>query len=106
MVDLVVFPPGGGSIGICARLVRVNGQPADTVQPPTPASIDRQAERQQRQQVTILINKPVGYVSGSTEDHESAVALQCSRKTAGVECNSRTRWALSSCGHAGRAAGH
>ena len=25
--------------------------------------IDRQAEQQQRQQVTILINKPVGYVS-------------------------------------------
>jgi 16S rRNA U516 pseudouridylate synthase RsuA-like enzyme len=28
-----------------------------------PIDIDRQAERQQRQQVTILINKPVGYVS-------------------------------------------
>ena len=61
-------------LGLCSRReaddwiargwVRVNGQPAVMGQPvPLNAriDIDRQAEQQQRQQVTILINKPVGY---------------------------------------------
>ena len=92
-------------LGICSRReaddwiargwVRVNGQPAVIGQPVAPNArieIDRQAEQQQRQQVTILINKPVGYVSGQAEDgHEPAVAL-VQPQNRWRECNSRMRW--------------
>ena len=38
--------------------------------------IDKKAEGQQATQVTILLNKPMGYVSGQAEDgHEPAVTL-------------------------------
>ena len=92
-------------LGMCSRReadawiergwVRVNGQPAVMGQPVAANArieIDRQAEQQQRQQVTILINKPVGYVSGQAEDgHEPAVVLvQPGNRWA--ECNSRMRW--------------
>ena len=76
-------------LGLCSRReadawiergwVRVNGVPAVMGQPVATNArieIDRQAEQQQRQQVTILLNKPVGYVSGQAEDgHEPAVVL-------------------------------
>ena len=92
-------------LGICSRReaddwiargwVRVNGQPAVIGQPVTVQArieIDRQAEQQQRQQVTILINKPVGYVSGQAEDgHEPAVVL-VQPQNRWRECNSRMRW--------------
>jgi 23S rRNA pseudouridine2604 synthase len=92
-------------LGICSRReaddwiargwVRVNGQPAVIGQPVTVQArieIDRQAEQQQRQQVTILINKPVGYVSGQAEDgHEPAVVL-VQPQNRWSECNSRMRW--------------
>ncbi len=92
-------------LGLCSRReadawiergwVRVNGMPAVMGQPvavDARIEIDRQAEQQQRQQVTILINKPVGYVSGQAEDgHEPAVALvQPGNRWS--ECNSRMRW--------------
>ena len=92
-------------LGLCSRReaddwiargwVRVNGQSAVMGQP-VPLSaridIDRQAEQLQRQQVTILINKPVGYVSGQAEDgHEPAVAL-VQPQNRWSECNSRMRW--------------
>ena len=92
-------------LGLCSRReadawiergwVRVNGVPAVMGQPVTidaRIEIDRQAEQQQRLQVTILINKPVGYVSGQAEDgHEPAVALvQPGNRWS--ECNSRMRW--------------
>lgn len=92
-------------LGLCSRReadawieqgwVRVNGKPAVMGQPVATNAridIDRQAEQQQRQQVTILINKPVGYVSGQAEDgHEPAVALvQPGNRWS--ECNSRMRW--------------
>jgi len=92
-------------LGICSRReadawiangwVRVDGKPAVMGQPVAPNArieIDRAAEQQQKQQVTILINKPVGYVSGQAEDgHEPAVALvQPGNRWA--ECNSRMRW--------------
>lgn len=39
-------------------------------------TIDPQARQQQAQRVTILLNKPIGYVSGQAEDgHEPAVVL-------------------------------
>ena len=92
-------------LGLCSRReadawiasgwVRVNGMPAVMGQPvaiDARIEIDRQAEQQQRLQVTILINKPVGYVSGQAEDgHEPAVALvQPGNRWS--ECNSRMRW--------------
>ena len=92
-------------LGLCSRReadawiergwVRVNGAPAVMGQPvavDARIEIDRQAEQQQRLQVTILINKPVGYVSGQAEDgHEPAVALvQPGNRWS--ECNSRMRW--------------
>ena len=92
-------------LGICSRReaddwiargwVRVNGQLAAIGQPVAlnaRIDIDRQAEQQQRQQVTILINKPVGYVSGQAEDgHEPAVVL-VQPQNRWRECNSRMRW--------------
>ena len=92
-------------LGLCSRReaddwiargwVRVNGAPAVMGQPvayDARIQIDREAEQQQRQQVTILINKPVGYVSGQAEDgHEPAVAL-VQPQNRWSECNSRMRW--------------
>jgi 23S rRNA pseudouridine2604 synthase len=93
------------ALGLCSRReaddwiargwVRVDGKPAVMGQPVAATSridIDRQAEQQQRQQVTILINKPVGYVSGQAEDgHEPAVVL-VQPQNRWSECNSRMRW--------------
>ena len=92
-------------LGLCSRReaddwiargwVRVNGLAAVIGQPVAAnARIDvaREAEQQQRQQVTILINKPVGYVSGQAEDgHEPAVVL-VQPENRWRECNSRMRW--------------
>ena len=92
-------------LGLCSRReaddwiargwVRVNGQAAVMGQPVAQDArieIDRQAEQQQRQQVTILINKPVGYVSAQAEDgHEPAVVL-VQPQNRWRECNSRMRW--------------
>jgi 23S rRNA pseudouridine2604 synthase len=76
-------------LGLCSRReaddwiargwVRVDGQVAVMglqVAPQASIEIDRQAQGQQQQQVTILLNKPIGYVSGQAEDgHEPAVVL-------------------------------
>jgi len=92
-------------LGLCSRReaddwiargwVRVNGQPAVMGQPvalDARIEVAREAEQQQRQQVTILINKPVGYVSGQAEDgHEPAVVL-VQPDNRWRECNSRMRW--------------
>ncbi|MDO9359392.1 MAG: pseudouridine synthase, partial [Polaromonas sp.] len=92
-------------LGICSRReaddwiargwVRVDGVPAVMGQPVgihARIEVAREAEQQQRQQVTILINKPVGYVSGQAEDgHEPAVVL-VQPQNRWRECNSRMRW--------------
>ncbi len=76
-------------LGLCSRReadawiargwVLVNGQPALMGQPVAPdARIEvlPQARHQQAGQVTILLHKPVGYVSGQPEDgHEAAATL-------------------------------
>ena len=94
-------------LGLCSRReaddwiargwVRVNGAPAVMGQPVAVNArieVAREAEQQQRQQVTILINKPVGYVSGQAEDgHEPAVVL-VQPENRWRECNSRMRWGL------------
>ncbi len=75
--------------------VRVDGAPAVMGQPVSihaRIEVAREAEQQQRQQVTILINKPVGYVSGQAEDgHEPAVVL-VQPGNRWNQCNSRMRW--------------
>ncbi len=92
-------------LGLCSRReaddwiargwVRVNGAPAVMGQPVPESAriqIDRQAEQQQRQQVTILINKPVGYVSGQAEDGHEPAAVLVQPHNRWSECNSRMRW--------------
>ncbi len=76
-------------LGLCSRReaddwvargwVRVDGQVAVMgmqVRPDARIEIDRAAQGQQDNRVTILLNKPIGYVSGQAEDgHEPAVVL-------------------------------
>ncbi len=83
-------------LGLCSRReaddwiacgwVRVNGQVAAMglqVAPTDRIDVDPAARGQQERQVTILLHKPMGYVSGQAEDgHTPAVAL----------INPRTHW--------------
>ena len=76
-------------LGLCSRReaddwiargwVRVDGEVAAMgmqVGPQARIEVDRRAQGQQQQQVTILLNKPVGYVSGQAEDgYQPAVTL-------------------------------
>jgi len=76
-------------LGLCSRReadewiergwVRVNGQVGtmgQKVSPQDRVTVDRQADAAQAQRVTILLHKPVGYVSGQAEDgHRPAVTL-------------------------------
>ena len=59
--------------------VKVNGKVAEMgmqVTPDVRIEIDKQAQGQQANQVTVLINKPIGLVSGQAEDgHEPAITL-------------------------------
>ncbi|MGC3984720.1 MAG: pseudouridine synthase [Pseudorhodoferax sp.] len=75
--------------GLCSRReaddwiergwVRVNGQPAAMGQKVTAAdriTVERAAQGQQARQVTVLLHKPMGYVSGQAEDgHAPAITL-------------------------------
>jgi 23S rRNA pseudouridine2604 synthase len=76
-------------LGLCSRReaddwiargwVRVDGAVAPMglqVAPDARIEVDPKARGQQQQQVTILLNKPMGYVSGQAEDgHQPAVVL-------------------------------
>jgi 23S rRNA pseudouridine2604 synthase len=76
-------------LGLCSRReadawieqgwVLVNGRPAEMgvkVGPNDRVEIDPRAKGHQQTQVTILLHKPMGYVSGQAEDgHEPAVTL-------------------------------
>jgi 23S rRNA pseudouridine2604 synthase len=79
-----------GELGLCSRReadrwiengwVKVDGQVVNTlgvrVSPQARIEIDPAARDHQSGQVTILLNKPIGYVSGQPEDgHEPAVVL-------------------------------
>ena len=76
-------------LGLCSRReadawiergwVKVNGQSAQMgmqVSASDRITVERAAQHQQQQQVTILLHKPMGYVSGQAEDgHAPAVTL-------------------------------
>jgi len=76
-------------LGLCSRReadawieqgwVRVNGQVAEMgmqVGSADRITVEREAQAQQEQQVTVLLHKPMGYVSGQAEDgHEPAMVL-------------------------------
>jgi 23S rRNA pseudouridine2604 synthase len=79
-----------GELGLCSRReadkwiengwVKVDGKVIDTlgvrVSPQARIEIDRAARDHQNTQVTILLHKPVGYVSGQAEDgYEPAIVL-------------------------------
>ncbi len=56
---------------IAAGLVKVNGRTAqlgEKIRSDATITVDRVAQREQASRVTILIHKPVGYVSGQAED--------------------------------------
>ncbi|MCL1886614.1 MAG: rRNA pseudouridine synthase [Betaproteobacteria bacterium] len=84
-------------LGICSRReadewiergwVRVDGQViselGSKIRPNQKITIQKEARAAQSEKVTILINKPVGYVSGQAEDgHKPAITL----------VNQKTRW--------------
>jgi 23S rRNA pseudouridine2604 synthase len=83
-------------LGLCSRReaddwiargwVQVNGKVAEMglrVTPQDRVTVQQAAQHQQDSRVTILLNKPIGYVSGQAEDgHEPAVTL----------INPRTHW--------------
>ena len=76
-------------LGLCSRReadawidqgwVRVNGQVAEMgmqVGSNDRITVESEAQAQQEQQVTVLLHKPMGYVSGQAEDgHEPAMVL-------------------------------
>jgi 23S rRNA pseudouridine2604 synthase len=79
-----------GELGLCSRReadrwitngwVKVDGKVVDTlgvrVPPNARIEIDRAAREHQSGQVTVLLHKPVGYVSGQAEDgYEPAIVL-------------------------------
>jgi 23S rRNA pseudouridine2604 synthase len=80
-------------LGLCSRReadewieqgwVKVNGEIAAVgtkVTPKDRVEVDKRAAGHQAGQVTILLNKPMGYVSGQAEDgHEPAAVLIASR---------------------------
>jgi 23S rRNA pseudouridine2604 synthase len=89
MTDTIRLNKRMADLGLCSRReaddwiangwVRVNGLVAQMGQPVTPADdirVERAAAQAQAQRVTIVLNKPIGYVSGQAEDgHEPAATL-------------------------------
>jgi 23S rRNA pseudouridine2604 synthase len=79
MADLNMCSRREADDWIAKGWVKVNGQVAEMGVKVTPADriqIDRAASGHQATQVTILMNKPMGYVSAQAEDgHEPAVNL-------------------------------
>lgn len=87
--DLTRLNKRMAELGLCSRReadawieqgwVLVNGQPAEMgvkVGPNDRVEIDPRAKGHQETQVTILLHKPMGYVSGQAEDgHEPAITL-------------------------------
>lgn len=80
---------------IDAGWVRVNGTPAvlgQRVQPGDRIEVDERAHQEQARRVTILLNKPVGYVSGQAEDGYEPAALLIRPENQWQEDRSGIRW--------------
>jgi 23S rRNA pseudouridine2604 synthase len=79
MADLGLASRREADEWIARGWVRVNGQPAQMgqrVAPQDDIQIDHAAQGQQARRVTVLLHKPVGYVSGQAEDgHQPAARL-------------------------------
>ena len=88
--DLVRLSKRMSELGLCSRReadewiskgwVKVDGQVVSElgskVRPDQKITIDRKAQDQQNERVTIILNKPLGYVAGQAEDgHEPARIL-------------------------------
>jgi 23S rRNA pseudouridine2604 synthase len=97
MTELVRLSKRMSELGLCSRReadewiergwVRVDGKVVSElgskVLPHQRVTVERQASAQQARRVTVLLNKPVGYVSGQAEDgYKPAVTL----------VNADTRW--------------
>jgi len=95
-------------LGLCSRReadewvargwVRINGELAQTGQTLTLADrieVAAQAQRQQEQRVTMVLHKPVGYVSGLPEDGHQSAALLVQPGTRWREDRSPRRFAAS-----------
>lgn len=93
-------------MGLCSRReaddwiargwVRVNGQLASVglkVGPHDEVTVDRRADAAQAQRVTILLHKPVGYVSGQAEDGHRPAASLIGARSHWRGDRSRTRFA-------------
>lgn len=87
---------------IAAGSVKVNGVTAELGQKVTREdviTIDRRASAEQGERVTILINKPVGYVSGQAEDgYEPAKVLVTPENHWAKDTSSR-RWSRAQLAH-------
>ena len=73
---------------IGAGLVRVDGRIAvlgQRVGPDVRIEIDPHAAREQRQRMTVLLNKPIGYVSGQAEDGYSPAVVLVTRENRWAE---------------------
>ncbi|MDR0933783.1 MAG: rRNA pseudouridine synthase [Burkholderiaceae bacterium] len=95
MTDAVRLSKRMSELGICSRReadewiergwVRVDGvtvsQLGVKIRPDQKITIEKQAKAEQSGKVTILINKPVGYVSGQAEDGYKPAITLVSEKT-------------------------
>ncbi len=78
-----------------AGWVRVNGKLAvlgQRVGPDVQIAIDPAAHREQAQRVTILLHKPIGYVSGQAEDGYEPAAVLVRRETRWAEDREPRPW--------------
>jgi len=98
MAELRLCSRREGDAWIEQGWVTVNGVVAEVgqlVQPTDRIEVSEQAKGQQEQQVTILLHKPMGFVSGQAEDgHQPAVTL-INPRTRWQHCTSRTRFNFS-----------
>ncbi|MCH7345345.1 pseudouridine synthase [Pelomonas sp. CA6] len=81
---------------IAAGWVRVDGQPArlgQRVGPDARIEVDPAAREQQAQRVTILLHKPIGYVSGQAEDGYEPASVLVKADSHWGEDPSGIRWA-------------
>ncbi|HYC37054.1 MAG TPA: pseudouridine synthase [Usitatibacter sp.] len=93
-------------LGLCSRReadewiengwVRVNGQVVSTlgarVTRDASIEVDAAAKKHQNEQVTILLNKPVGYVSGQPEDNHQPAMVLIKPENRWAEDPSRTKF--------------